>query len=163
MLTPAEHAPEGQTPCRIGPSSFDPSDPKLTALPLPSGWRWSTLEAALSRFESKFLLSRLPLFWQIESPLDDVCRSVGVTVFHNEVENMPVGAAAIRSAEIDTVLTTSEDAHGFVAYLFEKGVPIPRNWFIIHPGIVHDLPAKLKERSFVVVEEMHDRPGSPKI
>jgi hypothetical protein len=163
MPIPSEHALETQMSRRRGPSSFDPFDPTLTALPFPPGWRWSTLEAALSRFESKFLLSRIPLFWQIESPLNEICRSVGTTVFHNEVENMPVGAASVRSAEIDTVLTTSEDAHGFVAYLFEKAVPIPKNWFIIHPVIKHDLPAKLQERAFIVVEETHDRPGSPKL
>lgn len=148
---------------RFSPSSFDPDDPGLTGIACPPGWQWESCEAALRDFGSKFLLSRLPLFWQIEAPLNDACRRAGVTVFHNEIDNMPVGAAAIRSAKIDTVLTTADDAHEFVAYLFEKGIPIPRNWFVIHEGLKRDVPTKLRETSFTLAEEVHEYPGVPKV
>jgi hypothetical protein len=148
---------------RFFPSSFDPQDAALSVIEAPSDWRWKSCEDALTSFGSKFLLSRLPLFWQIESLLDAACRVAGVTVFHNEVENMPVGAVAIRSAEIDTVLTTAEDARTFVAFLAEKNVPIPRNWFLIHPAVAtnRDIPATLREPAFHVVEEVHKYPGFP--
>jgi hypothetical protein len=148
---------------RLFPSSFDPQDPTLSAIEAPSDWRWESCERALISFGSKFLLSRLPLFWQVESALDAACRNAGVTVFHNEVENMPVGAVAIRSVEIDTVLTTAEDAHTFVAFLTEKNVPLPRNWFLIHPIVAtnREVLAKLREPFFSVVEEVHKHPGFP--
>jgi hypothetical protein len=148
---------------RLFPSSFDPQDSALSAIEAPSDWHWESCERALTSFGSKFLLSRLPLFWQIESPLDAVCRTAGVTVFHNEVENMPVGAVAIRNVEIDTVLTTTEDAHNFVFFLTEKNVPLPRNWFLIHPidATNREIPAKLCGPFFSVVEEVHKHPGFP--
>lgn len=78
---------------------------------------------------------------------------------------MPVGGAAIRSADIDTVLTTAEDARAFVTFLEEKSIPIPRNWFLIHPASSpnQSLPAALRETSFNIAEEVHEYPGCPKL
>ncbi len=144
------------------PSSFDPNDPALHALPHTAGWRWASCEEALREFETRGVLLRLPLFWQTLSPLNDVCRSIGAYIFPNEIENMAVGAVGLRSAGLNTVLTTAEDAEKFASFLQEQQ-PLPASWFIVHEAgaVSWELPAALKNSAARIAQEVHLSPGLP--
>src|SRR6185369_8776282 len=90
--------------CRVVPSSFDPDDPALLAVPRPLEAAWPSVEAALRHFGSRAVMMRLPLFWQAEPLLHAACRAAGAPIFVNEPENMPLGAAALQNG-VDTVVT----------------------------------------------------------
>jgi hypothetical protein len=149
--------------CRVTPSSFDPDDPELRAIPRSLNWRWTSCERFLRNVEARTVLLRLPLFWQIESFLHRACQAVGATILVNEVENMPVGAAAMHSANVNVVMTDTSDAGLFSTYLFEKDVEFPRAWFVVHRGDAENwtLPQFLRETQIRVAQEVHLFPGLP--
>lgn len=153
-----------QMPCRVVPTSFDPDDSKMRAFPRSINWRWVSCERALRAFNvERGVLMRLPLFWQMESPLHAACRAVGVPIFVNEPENMPVAAAVAAAGDIDAVVTDEEDARAFSKYLTEKNIQSPHIWLIVHPvdAPVWDIPAALREERIGITQEVHLFPGVP--
>lgn len=150
-----------ETPCRLFPSSFNPNDPNLTAFPRPFDWQWNSCERILRALDAHSVMARLPLFWQIESPLNAVCRKIGAILFLNEPENMPIGAAAIKSVPIHTVICEAEDARGFSLYLAEKNIS-PSAWFLIHRGDAAEwnIPDSI-DIAESLAQEVHLFPGMP--
>lgn len=151
-------------PCRLVPTSFDPDDPDLHAFPRSINWRWASCERALRALgAARGVMMRLPLFWQVEVPLHAACRAVGIPIFVNEPENMPVGGAAIQNADVDAVITDRADAQLFAAYLAERGIRGPRLWIVIHRAddASWDVPAVLHQENQRVAEEVHLFPGVP--
>jgi hypothetical protein len=145
---------------RLIPSSFDPNDDSLQALAIPRGRTWNSLALALKHCGAKIVLVRLPLFWQMLSPIHDACTEARCTLFVNEQDNMPLADAAMRTAEANMVVTDSKDAFALSLFLAEKNRHMP-NWFIIHEAdkewavpVMIDLDAK-------VVQEVHVFPGVP--
>lgn len=160
VLEAAEPAIPGMR-ARIFPSSFDANSKALRAFPRALDWKWSSCERALRESGSTVVMMRLPLFWQLESPLHAACRSVGAPIFVNEPENMPVGAAAIYSASVDTVVSASADAFSFVSYMLEKKVALPRVWVLVHEAQGEwRIPAPLESASLNVSQEVHLFPST---
>src|SRR3989344_928656 len=146
--------------CRVLPSSFEAEDPTLAALPRPLDWQSESLADALKEFPAKRgVMMRLPLFWQVESFLHAACRIVGIPLFVNELENMPVGAAALRGRGVDVVLTENADANAFSLYRQEKGVSAS-SWFIIH-RIEEPWQLSPALEGARVAQEVHLFPGLP--
>lgn len=146
---------------RFFPSSFDPDDAHMTGNPLPLDWRWRSAEDALTSWGSRGVMMRLPLFWQLEVPLFHACQSAGAFLFANDVGNMPLGAAAVDIADVDTVVTELDDAAAFASYLTIKRMSLPKYWFIVrkssHAGA--PLPPELTGNGISVHEEVHSSPG----
>lgn len=149
--------------CRVFPSSFDANDPLLRAFPRPIGWRWVSCERALRFYGARVVMTRLPHFWQLESPVHAVCRNIGAPIFTNEIENIPVGAAAIMSADVNAVLSESTSSFAFISYLAERKIALPRIWMLIHSANTPqwDIPALLEHEALNVVQEVHIFPGVP--
>src|SRR5262249_4568895 len=82
-------------------------------------------------------------------------------VFVNDESNMPLAAAAIERAEIDTVLTTYGDALAFSAYLNDQNRTPPRNWIVLIDAAhaAHAIAAPLERPN--VAYEVHAFPGVP--
>ncbi|MBI5457495.1 hypothetical protein HY971_02095 [Candidatus Kaiserbacteria bacterium] len=150
-------------PCFVVPTSFDPDDPELRAFPRPLQWKWASVETTLRAFCSRGIVMRLPLFWQIEPALFAAGQAVGTPIFVNDQGNMPVGAAAIRTANMDTVVTDSQDAFKFSSYLLEAGAQFPDAWIIVHPVSRNEwtIPAPLQNSTAHVAQEVHIFPGVP--
>ena len=147
-----------QIECDFIPSSFDPDDPDLKALPRPHGWRWSSCEAALKEFGTRGLMVRLPLFWQIIPPLHESCRTLGIPIFINDLANMPLGAAALLHAGVDTVIAEAGDATQFAAFLKQNKLSFPKAWLVIHrANDAWNIPETLAASS--LVQEVHLSPG----
>src|SRR3989338_4706505 len=108
--------------CGVSPSSFDAKDPVLRALPRSADWRWTSCEQALKEADSKGVMMRLPVYWQIGLPLSAACRALGIPLFINEPENIPVGAMALKMGGIDTVVSENRDAAAFAAYLVKRAI-----------------------------------------
>lgn len=146
---------------RVVPSSFDPDDENLMAFPLPLSYSWSSCERALVANRPSGVMMRAPLFWQLEAPLHAACHVAGAPIFVNDRANMPVGGAAIQLAEMDTVVTSADDAVEFAAYLSEKKIPHPRLWILVTP-LSEFAGGHIVPRDGVmgrVVEEIHLFPG----
>lgn len=143
---------------RLFPACFDGSDSTLTAYATPLSWTWRSAAETLSTWNSRGVMMRLPLFWQLESPLREACDSSGAFIFVNDPGNMPLGAAALRQAGVDTVVTDKDDAATFSAYLREQGVPLPA-FLLIEPlaTSVSKLPISFEGAS--VSRELHLFPG----
>lgn len=147
-------------PCRIVPTSFNADDENLKGFPLPAQWRWKSCETALSELRPHGVMMRLPLFWQLETPLWYACRTVRAPIFLNDPENMPVGAAALTRGGIDMVVAEQRDAAQFANYLQDEGEKIPAKWLIVHRAKDAWLPpAALKDTR--VAQEVHMFPGFP--
>lgn len=147
-------------PCRLFPSSFDPTDPEMTAIPRPLDWRWSSCERMLRYFGAKTVMLQLPNFWQVESYVHAACKNVGASLFPNEPENMPVGAAAIRSGEANVVIAEADHAATFASFLSDRGALFPEAWITIHqPDAASWVrPARIQDK---VAHEIHLFPGMP--
>ncbi len=150
-------------PCEIAPTSFDANDPELRALPRPMGWRWTSAENALRGFKTRGVMMRLPLFWQVEPALFAAGQSIGVPIFVNDQDNMPVGAAAIQTAGMDTVVTDSADALTFSSFLSGSKSAFPSSWLIVYPISLDtwNIPAPAREANVCVAQEVHLFPGVP--
>jgi len=149
--------------CAVAPSSFNPKEEHLCAYPRPLGWDWPSCAGLLQHFGGKGVLSRLPLFWQVESPLYRACQAAGSFIFLNDKANMPLGAEAVRSAEIGTVLTDLDDASAFSSFLLAKNYPLPEAWLIVHVAehIPGELPFPLANSPSKIGQEVHVLPGVP--
>ena len=149
--------------CAVAPTSFDPDDPELRAFPRPLNWRWTSCELALRAFKSSGIMMRLPLFWQVEPALFAAGQAAGAPIFVNDQGNMPVGAAAIRTASMDTVVTDTEDAQRFSSYLLKRGAQFPAAWIVVHPisQTAWAIPAPLRRGAAHVAQEVHLFPGVP--
>ena len=148
-------------PCQVVPTSFNPDDPQLRAFPRPLKWRWDSCERMFRAFKTSGVLMRLPLFWQVEPALFAAGQAAGAPIFVNDQENMPVGAEAIRIANMDTVVTDSQDAVRFSSYLSGAKTQFPASWIIVHPVSldVWDIPAPAREEGTHVAQEVHLFPG----
>jgi hypothetical protein len=149
--------------CRAYPSTFDPLSESLRAFPQPLKPRWLSLERALRQCQARSVMIRLPHFWQQESPAHAACRNVGAALFVGEPENIPVGAAAIDSCAIDTVVAEISEASAFVAYLHKKNLRVPSHWILIHQAESPSwtLPDELALAAKVLFQEVHLLPGVP--
>ena len=154
---------EGRVPeltCRVTPASFSLNEPDLTAFPRPLDWSWPSCAETLLAWKARGIMMRLPLLWQLESPLRGACDAAGAFVFINDPGNMPLGAAAVRQANIDAVLTDPNDAIMFSQYLSDNNTPLPA-FLIVHPlgePIAAPTPALQRTR---VARELHLFPGVP--
>ncbi len=149
--------------CRVMPSSFNPDDENLRAFPYHLSPRWGSCERALRESGSHGVMMRLPLFWQVESNLYHACRAANAFLFLNESENMPLGAAALRLAEIDAVVTDTKDAFAFSLYLSSNNSPLDFTWVIVHTadyGAIK-IPEILLQEGAKVIQEVHIFPGVP--
>jgi hypothetical protein len=148
-------------PYRFVPTSFDPHDTTLTALRFNANWQYTSLTDALRSLGAELAILRLPLFWQILSPIHSACKEANCTIFVNERGNMPVGEAAAQFASANTVITDTEDAFTFSLYLNEKNTRIP-NWVVVHePTKRWDLPLSFSDHNVHVWQEVHLFPGVP--
>ena len=148
-----------ETHCRVFPASFNPDDPTLRAFPVPVSREWMSLKRHLRHFRSRGVLLRLPLFWQVESPLYRTCREVDALYYANDVTNMPLGAAALRGMHLDTVLTDRSDAVALSTFLGKAGTKY--SWVIVHSlfETPWTIPDELTSAS--VAQEVHMFPGVP--
>ncbi len=148
--------------CRIFPSSFEPNDPSMRAFPYTLEAGWGSCEKALRHFGSRGVMARLPFFWQFESPLSTACRAAGAFLFLNDRGNIPLGIAAVKMAEVDTVITDAEDAHLFSRQMSETGIQA-QNWVVIHPaGAAHfSIAQALKAEGVRLFQEVHLFPCVP--
>lgn len=154
--------PPANGACDISPTSFDPNDPELKAFPRLHNWRWKSCETALRAFGSRGVMSRLPLYWQSTFALHRACRAVGIPLFTNDLANMPLGAAALRGAGVDTVVCESGDAAEFAAYLERCASRMPLAWIIVHRvGSVVELSERIRRSPAGVAQEVHLLPGFP--
>lgn len=147
-------------PCRLFPAAFDPADANLGAFPCALDWQWRSCEMALKHFNARGIVMRLPLFWQLETPLHAAGQAAGAPLFINDQGNMPVGAEAVR-AGLDTVVTDALDAKAFALYLAERAVRVS-SWILIHPlpAAAWVLPEELASDAHVA-QEVHLFPGVP--
>lgn len=152
--------PHGRGPYRYIPTSFDPDDPKLEAYARNLSWRWSALERFFDEVKPTAVVLRLPGFWQANFAVFDACHDRGVPLFVNEPENTPLGAASLKHAGIDTVITTRADAESFIAYVLDKQGLLPRCMYVVSP-------ASGSERGYRPIgqmrvrHEVHAAPGIP--
>lgn len=148
--------------CRIFPSSFDPDDKDLRAFPRAIDWQWMSCERALRSAGSKGVMTRLPAYWQMGFPLHAACRAVGIPLFANGAENIPVGAMAIKTGGIDTVVSESRDAGAFADYLVKRALPYPRLGILVHRiQDTWDVPRTVLDTWDTVAQEVHAFPGVP--
>lgn len=146
--------------CRAVPTSFNPEDTALCVFPASSAWKWSSLEKFLKSTGSRGVLSRVPLFWQLESPLHAVCVETHAIFFLNDVANMPLGAAALRGMYMDTVLTDSKDAAAFATFLGTSNTK-PRTWFIVHSVFEDSWAIPELSSASIIGHDVHLFPGVP--
>lgn len=148
---------------RVMPSSFDPDDPTLCAFPYHKTAGWNSCERVLRDSGAHGVMMRLPLFWQVEPNLFAACRAAGAFIFINDVDNMPLGAAAVRDAHIDAIVTDADDAHAFSQYLLEKKSGMAKVWMIVHTPHkdMVPVPHALKDPRICVAQEVHAFPGVP--
>lgn len=162
LLTTLKTLPESalKPGSRLVPTSFNPDDSELRGFPIALDWNWPSSEQFLRSCGAVGVMMRLPLFWQLEVPLRNACVSAGAFIFVNDRGNMPLGAEALRSAEISCVVTDAKDVFEFSNYLREKSRLQPSSWLIIHPGVLFD-------RTFSEIDgtrhahEVHLFPGVP--
>ncbi|MFZ2886844.1 MAG: hypothetical protein WA021_03425 [Minisyncoccia bacterium] len=144
---------------RCMPSSFDPNDPTLRAIPRPRSWRWESCALFLQTFAAETVILQTPLFWQLYSPLHTMCREIGCSIYPNEPDNFPVGGAALTSARANVVIIEAIDAAPFATYLHSKNISLPQ-WIIIHrPESEWTIPDALA--NVRVAQEVHLFPGIP--
>lgn len=145
---------------RIVPASFSLNDTELTGFPVDAQWRWPSCARTLRSWDAHGVMMRAPLLWQLEVPLRHACDEAEAFVFINDAGNMPLGAAAIRQARIDAVITGLEDADAFASHLREHSVPLPA--FLLVASLdeaARPLPHSLSNAR--VSRELHLFPGVP--
>ena len=146
--------------CPLSPTSFDSRDHELRGYPRPVAWRWASAERSLQALECTGVMMRRPLFWQVESPLFAAGQAAGAPIYASDQNNMPLAAAAIRGAGMNTVVTDAEDAARFSGYLKDSSALSPA-WIIIHPisAKAWTIPEPLKESDVGIYQEVHLFPG----
>jgi hypothetical protein len=144
----------------VFPTTFDAADPDATGYPRMRSWRWDSARDTLCHFKASGVMMRLPLFWQVEPHLFEAAQASDAFVFVNDAANMPLGAAAIRSANIDLVVTHEADAAQFSAYLHAARVSLPA-WLVIHSLSSTPPAVPPLMRGSRVAREIHLFPGVP--
>jgi hypothetical protein len=95
-------------------------------------------------------------------PIHSACRAVGIPIFTNEPENIPVGAMALKLGGIDTVITESRTVAAFADHLIEHALPYPKLSVLLHRvEEVPDVPSAVRETWGVVSQEILAFPGVP--
>lgn len=141
---------------RYSPTSFDPKDPTIALFPRPRS-AWISAGRALALFKSQIVMARLPLFWQLHSPLHAECRGVSAAMYSNMQNNSPLGIAAVRELGVDTIVSDAKMAELFAHEMRDAGTQAPLSWIIIHsPQDEWNLSSNLIERS---AHEVHLFPG----
>lgn len=145
---------------RMMPSSFDPQDPTLRGFPISKDWKWSSCASALQDFSATGVMMRIPLYWQLETPLFNACKDIGAFIFVSDPENIPLAAEALRIAEIDTVVTTAHDALKLSQHLADTSSLQPQSWIIVYPAVLPGL-SEGPIRGAQISREIHILPGIP--
>lgn len=104
---------------------------------------------------------RTPIFWQWGMSLHAACRALGIPIFVNEPENVPVGAMALKRSGVDTVVTENKDAAAFASYCMEKSLPLPKAWVLVHRAQNPDWRVAAGVATSRVAQEVHIFPGVP--
>ena len=146
--------------CHVVPTSFEPLERTLSGFPRQLQWTWRSCERALRKMGSKSVMSMLPKFWQIEPALNTSCRNIGAMLFPNEPENLPIGAAAIQSIGIDTIVCGVGDSARFSLYLAERNILSP-SWVLIHRIDSPTWEIPIAVGGTHVAQEVHLFPGVP--
>ncbi len=140
-------------------SSFNPDNEELHAVPRPRTHAWPSIAEALRSAGCSGVMTRLPLFWQVEAPLFEAARDAQAFIFVNEADNMPLGMASLQQAHVDAVIATAEDANRFFSFLLtSKATRLPHVWIAIHP--IESMQA-VTPRPGTVFQELHILPGLP--
>lgn len=148
--------------CRIVPSSFDPLDPDLCAIPQKEDGAWRSCTRLFASVKARGVLSRLPPYWQAMSPLHAACREAHVSLFWNDIANMPLGALALAQGIAEVVFAESADASRFDLHCKEAGAPAPAAWVVIHRADAETWePLRAQRIGCLVVHEAHLFPGVP--
>lgn len=144
---------------RVLPASYSPD--MALAYPRSLSWSWRSARDALRGMKAEGVMMRLPLFFQLESPLAEAAHAAGAFIFVNDKDNMPLGAAALEQAGIGCIATTGADAAAFAAYMNERNVRAP-GWFLIR-SLDEDwtVPAEVVRTGAPVAQEVHLFPGLP--
>lgn len=143
---------------RIFPSSFDPI-PELEAIRREQPW--TSCRDALAHFGARTVIMQTPFFWQLFSPLHDVCRELRVLIYPSEPENMPAAAEALLRADANVIICPARDAEEFAAYIIAKHYPLPA-WILIHRALdTFSVPPTLQLAHARVAHEIHSSPGVP--
>lgn len=145
---------------RFVPSSFDPADPNLHALPRAGDEVWHSLAQLIPVAKVRGVMSRLPPFWQAMSPLHAACREHGVPLFLNDIANMPVGGLALTLRVVDAVVAEAADATQFAQHCADTGVPEPKLWLLVHQADA-TWKSLMPHTSGLVAHEVHVSPGIP--
>jgi hypothetical protein len=161
MLLDSIEAQLPDAPYSVVPTSFDPHDDGLRAFPRSLETRWTSAENFFLNVGARGIMMRLPLFWQMEPLLFAAGQMAGAPLFVCDQSNMPLGAAAIRTAHMDTVVTDAGDAFAFSDYLVLTGAVAPKAWLVVHAFDAHswDTPAALVDAR--LAQEVHLFPGIP--
>ena len=146
---------------RLIPASFNPSESDMSACPIPADLGWDSCKNHFKHFNIVGVMMRLPLFWQMETPLQSAAREAGAFIFVNDRANMPLGQTALDIANIGAIVTDYPDALTFSAYLNEHNKPGPALWVIIHSleNALLPLPGTIPGKS--IAREVHIFPGLP--
>lgn len=143
---------------RTFPSSFDPI-PDLAAIR--QGDLWKSCGDALSHFGARTVVLQTPFFWQLFSPLHDVCREESVLIYPCEPENIQAGAEALLRADANVIICAARDAEALASYITEKRYPLPA-WILIHRAQDdYTVPSALELAHARVAHEIHASPGVP--
>jgi hypothetical protein len=147
----------------VVPTSFDADDQSLQAFPQKRDASWLVGETMFKHHGSRGVMLRTPIFWQFGLPVYRACRRVGIPIFVNEPENVPVGAMSLLRGGIDTVVTESMHASILSSYLAEKHLPLPVLWFLIHRALSSEweTPGAFIDSRCAVAQEVHLFPGVP--
>jgi len=108
-------------------------------------------------------MTRVPPFWQLEPVVHLICRNLNVPILTNELENSPLGAAAILEADVNAVITAASDSAAFTSYLSEYKIPLPNIWVLIHDAAATEwgIPGSITHDEVHVAQEVHLFPGVP--
>lgn len=158
-----EHTSSPQDGMRLFPHAFDTKLSSGGAFFRDRSWEWGSLEGHLSTLNACGVLMRLPLFWQVEPLVFQVCKKTDSYLFLNDVANMPVGKVAIQNANCNTVLTTANDAVAFSDYLNGHNFNIATSWIVVHKIDSFDKEAAnvLYAGAEYSAHEIHIAPGIP--
>ena len=147
-------------PCRLFPTSFSPGDKRLSAFPVDPSFRWSSLESYLRNHKAISVLSLLPLFWQIESPMSNACRSSGAMLFLGDADNIPISSIAVTTLSSDTVIGEVEHVSSLITDLNKRSIPLPQTLIVIHRhGDSWSLTEATEHTPCTIIQEVHLFPG----
>jgi hypothetical protein len=144
------------------PDSFCAEDDGMQVIPRKVKWEWSSLEKLICNTNLRGLLFALPTFWQLEPAAKRASRKAGLPIFVAIPSNIPVLAASINYAEMDTVIAEPQTAIQLGLFLAERNLKFPKMWVLIQQASASSFapPISLPETSRVT-QEVHLFPGFP--